>query len=85
MGNSGTEKKLTILPSETSYLNTLGSLFPILIHWKIYNLSLIHSLRTGYSIAYVNTWGSAGLPLNCPNIYYLKHEKIWEKLDFFKT
>ena len=33
------KKKLTILPSETSYLNTLGNLFPILIHWEIYSLS----------------------------------------------
>ena len=63
MGNSGAKKKLTILPSETSYLNTLGNLFPILIHWEIYSLSiLIHRVLTGYSMAYVNTWGSAPTP-----------------------
>ena len=37
---------------KTYHLNTLGNLFPI----------LIQRVLTGYSIAYVNTWGPAPTP-----------------------
>ena len=75
MINSGAEKN--ILSSEICYLNTLGNLFPILVHWEIYNLWVI----TGYSIAYVNTWGSSPTPLIASHIYYVQVRIILQSCD----